>query len=86
MVITAMPNYPTGVVIPGDEGHLLLIEEIERIPVIRKWIYAATGNGVLRRLAKHLSFCCTCVLGCFKAPRPTASWSSRCPFLFVAAP
>jgi colanic acid biosynthesis glycosyl transferase WcaI len=69
-VVTAMPNYPTGVVHPAYKGRFVLVDEIEGIPVIRTWIFASTGRNVFLRLASYLSFCCTCVAGCLRGPRP----------------
>src|SRR5579864_8148601 len=40
-VATAMPNYPVGVVQAGYAGRFLVTEEVEGVPVIRTWIYAA---------------------------------------------
>jgi colanic acid biosynthesis glycosyl transferase WcaI len=69
-VVTAMPNYPAGVVHPEYRRRRLVREEVDGIPVIRTWIYAATGSSVVRRMASYLSFCATSLLGCMLAPRP----------------
>lgn len=69
-VVTAMPNYPAGVVHPAYRRRRLFREEVDGIPVIRTWIYAATGSSVIRRLASYLSFCATSLLGSVLAPRP----------------
>jgi colanic acid biosynthesis glycosyl transferase WcaI len=70
IVVTAMPNYPAGVVQPEYRHRRLVREEVDGIPVIRTWIYAATGPSVVRRMASYLSFCATSLLGCMLAPRP----------------
>lgn len=69
-VVTAMPNYPTGVVQPAYKGKFIVAEEISGISVIRTWIYAASGRNTLKRLASYLSFCCTSLIGCLRVPRP----------------
>jgi glycosyltransferase involved in cell wall biosynthesis len=69
-VVTAMPNYPTGVVRPEYRGRRLVSEEQDGIPVTRTWIYPATGTRVGKRLASYFSFCATSLIGCLLAPRP----------------
>src|SRR5690242_3416011 len=69
-VVTAMPNYPAGVVQPAYRRRWLVREEVEGIPVIRTWIYAASGSNVTRRMAGYLSFCASSLLGCLMARRP----------------
>jgi colanic acid biosynthesis glycosyl transferase WcaI len=69
-VVTAMPNYPAGVIQPGYRGRRLAREDVDGIPVIRTWVYAATGSSALRRMACYLSFCVSSLVGCFLAPRP----------------
>jgi colanic acid biosynthesis glycosyl transferase WcaI len=69
-VVTAMPNYPAGVVHAGYRGRWLVREEVDGIPVIRTWIYAASGRGVARRMAGYLTFCATSLVGCLLAERP----------------
>jgi colanic acid biosynthesis glycosyl transferase WcaI len=55
-VLTALPNYPSGKVFPGYQGRLRLREQIDEIPVLRTWVYAATGRSASARLANYLSF------------------------------
>lgn len=69
-VVTAMPNYPAGVVQAEYRGRRLVREDFEGIPIIRTWIYAASGSNVLRRMAGYLSFCASSLAGCLLAPRP----------------
>ncbi|HXM57662.1 MAG TPA: glycosyltransferase family 4 protein [Candidatus Dormibacteraeota bacterium] len=69
-VVTAMPNYPEGVVRAEYRRRRLVREEVDGIPVIRTWIYAASGANVVRRMAGYLSFCATSLVGCLLAPRP----------------
>ncbi|HEY7201962.1 MAG TPA: glycosyltransferase family 4 protein [Candidatus Dormibacteraeota bacterium] len=69
-VVTAMPNYPAGVVQAEYRGRRLVREEVDGIPVVRTWIHAATGRGIARRMAGYLSFCATSIVGCLLAEPP----------------
>jgi len=69
-VVTAMPNYPAGVVRADYRGRWLVREEVDGVPVVRTRIYAATGRGVARRMAGYLSFCATSIVGCLLADPP----------------
>jgi colanic acid biosynthesis glycosyl transferase WcaI len=69
-VLTAMPNYPTGVVQPGYEGRWRVREVIDGVPVLRTWIYAGAGRSVLVRLANYVSFTVTGGLAAFCIRRP----------------
>lgn len=69
-VVTAMPNYPAGVVHAAYRRRWRVREEIDGIPVVRTWIRASGGPGVARRLAGYLSFCASSFPSCLRAPRP----------------
>lgn len=84
VVVTAMPNYPTGIVDAAYRDRFVVTELMESVAVIRTWIYAATGTSVSRRLAHYFSFCCTSLLGCLKAPKPDYILVESPP-LFLAA-
>jgi colanic acid biosynthesis glycosyl transferase WcaI len=77
-VVTAMPNYPRGEVFPAYRGRWLVREEVEGLPVIRTWIYPATGSRVVKRLASYLSFTLSALWGCLRAPKPD--------YIFVESP
>jgi len=55
-VITALPNYPKGVIDKGYQGKLVVREHLDDIPVTRTWIYPATGRNIVKRLLNYLSF------------------------------
>lgn len=61
-VLTAMPNYPTGVVPPAYRGTLRRTERQDGYRVVRTWVYATPNEGVARRTAAHLSFMVSSVL------------------------
>jgi colanic acid biosynthesis glycosyl transferase WcaI len=61
-IVTAMPNHLLGRTFKKYRGKLLVRESYDGVPVIRVWIFAATGMGVLR-LLNYLSFTVTSVIG-----------------------
>lgn len=69
-VVTAMPNYPTGRVQPGYKGKFYVRETRDDVLIKRTWIYAATGKGVVQRLANYLSFTVTALPAVLFSPRP----------------
>lgn len=77
-VVTAMPNYPMGKVLPAYRGKCFLRETMDSIQVIRVWIYPAHGAPAMTRLANYLSFACTSLAGLLKAGRPD--------YIFVESP
>lgn len=56
VVITAMPNYPTGAVFPGYRGRLIHKEMMDGIQVIRIWMIPSNSGNLLIRAVSLLSF------------------------------
>jgi glycosyltransferase involved in cell wall biosynthesis len=56
LVLTAMPNYPTGKVFPGYKG-FSVSEEIQGIQIYRTWIIPSKSTSLIHRLVSYLSFC-----------------------------
>ena len=54
-VITAVPNFPEGVVYPGYKNQYSQ-EEVEGIQVIRVPMYIAENKGTLKRILSYVSF------------------------------
>jgi colanic acid biosynthesis glycosyl transferase WcaI len=77
-VVTAMPNYPTGRVLPSYRGCVIARERLDGMRVIRTWIYAAGGRSAVARLASHGSFCVSAFIGLLLARRPD--------YVFVESP
>lgn len=77
-VVTAIPNYPRGQIFPEYRGKWFVEETVDGIPVLRTWIYAATGTNVMRRLWNYWSFALTSLLGWWRVPRPD--------YVFVESP
>ena len=61
-VLTAMPNYPEGVVHESYKYKIYKKELIEGIPIRRTYIYPAAGRNSILRLINYFSFTITCFL------------------------
>lgn len=69
IILTAMPNYPTGRIFKGYGG-LFRSERIDGIQVLRCWLYPNQGVGFVGRLASYFSFVLTsAVVGAWKLPK-----------------
>lgn len=68
-VVTALPNYPAGVLSDSDRRTIARQEVIDGIPVRRTWLLTGTGAGP-RRLASYLSFAASGLAGALAAGRP----------------
>jgi hypothetical protein len=62
VVLTGMPNHPTGVLPPRYRRAVLRRERQDGYRVIRTWLYATPNEGVLRKTLGHLSFMASSVL------------------------
>src|SRR5215813_163323 len=69
-VLTALPNYPAGKILPGYEGKVYLRELIDDVPVRRTWIFAGTGRSKLIRLLNYFSFTLTALIATLFSARP----------------
>jgi glycosyltransferase involved in cell wall biosynthesis len=55
-VLTALPNYPTGVIFPDYLGKKYLEENRNGVKVIRTWLYTTRQKSFLKRLLNYFSF------------------------------
>lgn len=55
-ILTAMPNYPTMKIHPEYAGKWLVKEKLNGLNLIRSWIFARPGKGVINRLLNYFSF------------------------------
>ena len=62
-VVTAFPNYPTGVIAPGYRGKRFMEERMDGFRVLRNWVFATPNRGFFKRILNHLSFCASSVIG-----------------------
>jgi glycosyltransferase involved in cell wall biosynthesis len=71
VVVTGMPNHPTGVVPPEYRGRWKADEVIDGYRVARCWLYATRNEGIAKRTLGHISFAVTSfVSGARRAGRP----------------
>lgn len=82
-VVTALPNYPEGRILPGYRRTLMRTTTEAGVRVHRIWMYAAMGTG-LKRLASYLSFTASSVLGLVRSRKPDLVIVESPP-LFLAA-
>lgn len=69
IVLTAMPNYPTGKIFAGYSG-FTREEKMNGARVIRTFIYPTQSAGLVKRLANYFSFVLSSLLiGLVKLPR-----------------
>ena len=72
-VLTAMPNYPKGVIFDGYRRRVVMEEERDGVRVIRTWIFAGEKSGFVRRLLTYFSFVISSlIVGARSARRPDA--------------
>lgn len=77
-VITAFPNYPTGVIPPEYQGKFYMREELDGIPVHRTWIYPVQRGKFWKRLLNYFSFVFSAFYGVLKA--------GKADYVFVESP
>jgi putative colanic acid biosynthesis glycosyltransferase WcaI len=83
-VVTAMPNYPEGVIWRTYRRRLYRRDDWEGVTVHRVWLFAATGAG-LKRLLNYLSFSLASLFGLMRARRPDFIFAESPP-LTIALP
>ncbi|HWQ89814.1 MAG TPA: glycosyltransferase family 4 protein [Desulfitobacteriaceae bacterium] len=66
-VVTAFPNYPTGVIPPEYQGKFFLRDSIGGIPLYRTWIYPVQRGRFWKRLLNYFSFVFSACYGIVKA-------------------
>jgi len=65
-VLTAIPNYPDGIVPEKYKGHFLYREEMDGIQVYRSWVLPAANSQPSRRMVGFVSFLITSVINSFR--------------------
>ena len=55
-VLTTLPNYPTGIVLPEYRGRLLQEEMRDGVRVVRVWSWVSPNKSFLHRMKWYLSF------------------------------
>ena len=69
VVITGLPNYPSGRLYPGHRISILRRDRMEDIDVIRTFELPYHGRSALGRMANYISFMLSAPLGCLLAPK-----------------
>jgi len=55
-VVTSVPNFPTGKVLPPYKNRLVQRENVDGIEIVRVWTYLAPNTAVIRRSLDFASF------------------------------
>ena len=55
-VLTTLPNYPTGIVLPEYRGRLLQEEMRDGVRVVRVWSWISPSKSFLHRIKWYISF------------------------------
>ena len=84
-IVTALPNYPTGRILPAYRGRVRLSETQDGFPVHRTWLWAAKGAG-LGRVLNYVSFMGTALLPLRRVAEPDVIFVESPPItLFLTA-
>ena len=62
IVLTAMPNYPSGTVRADHRRRLVASDEIDGVRVLRSWIHGHRGRGTVHQLLAYASFAASSLL------------------------
>jgi glycosyltransferase involved in cell wall biosynthesis len=65
-VLTAMPNYPDGIVPPKYRGRLFYNEELDGVKVYRSWVLPASNKYPGRRMVGFVTFLFTALMNSFR--------------------
>ena len=65
-VMTAIPNYPDGIVPPAYRGKFFCAEEMEGIKVYRSWVLPASNSQPTKRMVGFITFLVTTLINSFR--------------------
>jgi len=77
-VVTAFPNYPSGVIPEGYRGRFFMKDSHDGIPIYRTWIYPVQRGKFWKRLLNYFSFVFSAFYGVMKA--------GKADYIFVESP
>jgi glycosyltransferase involved in cell wall biosynthesis len=83
-VLTAVPNYPEGVIYPGYENRFTR-EDVEGIKINRVPVYIATNKALVKRSLSYFSFMASAIWHSRKSDRPDVVVASSPQFLSAIA-
>src|SRR5258705_1798593 len=86
-VLTAMPNYPKMEIYEGYKGKVNKKERLNKIKIIRTWIFVIKSKSIIPRLLNYTSFVISSmVVGILKVGRPAVILCESPPlFLGISA-
>jgi len=70
VVVTGVPNFPSGKIHDGYSNRLWQWEAIDGIRVLRVWTYISANEGFMKRTFDYLSFMLSAVFCCLWLRRP----------------
>jgi len=83
-VLTALPNYPTGVIYDGYKNRLVVKEIRDGLTIVRTWLYTRQNLQFVGRLIHYVSFSALALIASiFKVGRQDIV-ITECPPLFAA--
>lgn len=65
-VITAMPNYPDGIVPPEYKGKFFMRETMDGVKIYRSWVLPASNSQPKKRMIGFIAFLATSIFNSFK--------------------
>ncbi len=65
-VMTAIPNYPDGIVPPAYRGKFFCAEEMDGIKVYRSWVLPASNSQPTKRMVGFITFLLTTMINSFR--------------------
>ncbi len=65
-VMTAIPNYPDGIVPPAYRGKFFCAEEMDGIKVYRSWVLPASNSQPTKRMVGFITFLITTLINSFR--------------------
>lgn len=83
-VLTALPNYPVGKIFEGWSRRPVQVADEDGVRVVRVWLYASMGSGILR-MVNYASFGLMSLVGLVRT-RPARWTVVEYPTLFGALP
>lgn len=65
-IMTAIPNYPDGIVPPAYRGKFFCAEEMDGIKVYRSWVLPASNSQPTKRMVGFITFLVTTLINSFR--------------------
>ncbi len=82
-VLTAMPNYPHGVVQDAYKGRIFMRDDWNGVPVARSWIFTTPDAGIAAKLGNYFSFTLSALIAGLLDSTPVDVVITESPPLFL---